>query len=448
VRRTIAVVGLGKVGLPLAVQYASKEATVIGCDISETVVAAVNAGESPIKEEAYLAERLAAAHRRGLLTATTDTSAAVRTADVIVVIVPLMISNEHEVDFRAMDSDTRAIALGLQPGTLVIYETTLPVGTTRERFGAILEELSGLKMGRDFSLAFSPERIRTGRIFADLANYPKVVGGIDAASTAAATAFYESVLDAPVMALSSAEAAEFTKLIETTYRDVNIGLANEFAVFAAERGIDVRESIAAANSQPQSHVHEPGVGVGGHCIPVYPYFLINNADPAAMRLATTARSINDGMAVHAADLLEQRLGSLTGRHVVILGLSYRADVKEAAYSTSLLLTHELERRGAVVSINDPLFTDAEIEARGARPIHLDDIDQVDAIVVQAYHQHYRDLPAAFFLKPRVVLDGRGDLDPFALGLDPTAYIRIGAPSHADRVQTDGSSLDLDTLVPA
>jgi nucleotide sugar dehydrogenase len=447
VSQTIAVVGLGKVGLPLAVQYASKGASVIGCDINEAVVAAVNVGQSTIREEANLAERLADVHRQGLLTATTDTAAAVRAANVIVVIVPLMVTEAHEIDFRAMDSATRAIGSGLQTGALVIYETTLPVGTTRERFGPILEELSGLKMGNGFSLAFSPERIRTGRIFAGLADFPKIVGGIDPASAKKAVAFYESVLEAPVMLVSSSEAAEFTKLVETTFRDVNIALANEFALFAATRGIDVREAISAANSQPQSHVHEPGVGVGGHCIPVYPYFLINNADPAEMQLATLARSINDGMAVHATDLLEERLGTLAGRQIVILGLAYRADVKEAAYSSTLRLMNELERRGAIVSVNDPLFTDAEIEARGGRPIRLEEVDHADAIVVQAFHQQYRGLPASFFQNATVVLDGRGDLDPVALGLDPTAYICIGTPNIANRLEFEPLSPGLGITLP-
>lgn len=427
---TVAVVGLGKVGLPLAVQYASHGTRVVGCDLSEAVVSAVNAGRSPIHGEAHLEERLQEAHERGRITATTHTAEAVRSADVVVVIVPLMVTPDHEIDFRAIDSATQDVGRGLQPGSLVIYETTLPVGTTRDRFGPMLERASGLRMGVDFSLAFSPERIRTGRIFRDLSTYPKIVGGIDQRSADAAASFYATVLDAPVTVLSSAEAAEYTKLIETTYRDVNIALANEFAVFAAQRGIDVHEAIAAANSQPQSHIHEPGVGVGGHCIPVYPYFLLNQAAPGELRLAGAARSINDSMASYATSLIETTLGSLAGRCVVILGLAYRANVKEAAYSSSLRLVHELERRGARVLVHDPLFSAAEIAARGATPLEDLPLDGIDAIVVQAFHDQYRAIPAAFFQNASVVIDGRGDLDPNALALSGrTVYIRIGRPSE-------------------
>ena len=231
---TIAVVGLGKIGLPLAAQFAGRGQRVIGCDINPAVVAAVNAGECPIVEEPGLEERVNATVAAGCLTATTDTAAAVRQSNVVVIIVPLLVDEAHAVDYSAVDAATRAVAQGLQPRTLVLYETTLPVGTTRERLGALLEAGSGLTMGRDFALAFSPERVYSGRIFRDLATYPKVVGGIDPTSTAAAVAFYAAVLDdAPVLAVRDAETAELVKLLETTYRDVNIALASEFARYAA-----------------------------------------------------------------------------------------------------------------------------------------------------------------------------------------------------------------------
>lgn len=427
---TVAVVGLGKVGLPLAVQYASHGARVIGCDINPTVVEMVNRGESPIIGEAHLEERLAEAHGRGLITATTDTASGARQADVVVVIVPMMIGPDHSVDYRAIDAATEAIGAGLRPGTLVVYETTLPVGTTRNRFGAILERSSGLRPGADFGLAFSPERIRTGRIFRDLATYPKVVGGIDPASTAQAESFYRTVLDAPVMTVRDAETAELTKLMETAYRDVNIALANEFAVYAASRGIDMREAAAAANSQPQSDIHEPGVGVGGHCIPVYPYFLLQDATEGELQLSRAARQINDGMATYAVTEFEQYLGDLTGRRVLIMGVTYRANVKEVAFSSALRLKRTLEARGAEVVMHDPLLSDVEIESLGGTPVSLENLGSVDGIVIQATHESYRALPSDFYRQARVVLDGRGEINPDALDLGETVWLRIGTPPVA------------------
>ena len=222
----------------------------------------------------------------GLLTATTDTAAAVAESDAVVIVVPLFVDAEGVPDFAAMDSATTETARGLKPGTLVSYETTLPVGTTRERFLPALEAGSGLRCGDDFYLVFSPERVFTGRVFADLRRYPKLVGGVDEASAERGVRFYEEVLefdDRPdltrpngVWDMGSAEGAEFAKLAETTYRDVNIGLANQFARFADSRGIDVQAVIDASNSQPFSHIHRPGVAVGGHCIPIYPRFYLWN----------------------------------------------------------------------------------------------------------------------------------------------------------------------------
>ncbi|MGN6130467.1 MAG: nucleotide sugar dehydrogenase, partial [Nocardioidaceae bacterium] len=297
----ICVVALGKIGLPLAVQFASKGHRVVGADIDQRAVDLVNAGQEPFPGEAHLDTMLKQVVEDGLLSATTDTAAAVAESDAVVLVVPLFVDAEGVPDFGPMDAATRAVAAGLRPGTLVSYETTLPVGTTRNRWAPMLESGSGLSAGKDFSLVFSPERVLTGRVFADLRRYPKLVGGVDEASAARGVEFYEAVLDFDerpdleqpngVWDLGSAEAAELAKLAETTYRDVNIGLANQFARFAAGHGIDVHAVIEASNSQPYSHIHRPGVAVGGHCIPVYPrLYLWKDPDATVVRAAREANA--------------------------------------------------------------------------------------------------------------------------------------------------------------
>src|SRR5436190_21869812 len=185
-----------------------------------------------------------------------------------------------------MDSAVAAIGPGVHAGSLVIFETTLPVGDTRDRFTPRLEAASGLKADADFFVAFSPERLYSGAALRNLATYPKLVGGIGPASTARAAAFYDAVLDTEIVAMSNAEAAEFSKLADTTYRDVNIALANEFARYAERIGVDIHEVIAAANSQPYSHIHQPGLGVGGHCIPASPHLLLSRPpEPELVELA-------------------------------------------------------------------------------------------------------------------------------------------------------------------
>jgi len=405
----IAVVGLGHIGLPLAAQYASKGHRVIGCDINPAVVEMVNAGRA-YDDEPGLQERVAEAVKAGLLTAQTSTTEGVEQAEIVVVIVPLMVDEDKAIAYHAMDAATRDVAAGLKPGTLVVYETTLPVGDTRNRFGPMLEDGSGLKAGQDFSLAFSPERVYVGRVFEDLRKYPKIVGGIDPQSTKKAVAFYEAVLDADVTEVENAETAEFTKLAETTYRDVNIALANEFAAFAEAQGIDVLQAIDAANSQPFSHIHRPGVGVGGHCIPVYPYFYANRTDNAA-RIARLSREVNDGMASHVVSRLEAALDGLAGKTVVVFGWAYRENVKEDAFTVAKRLVRELREAGAAVLVHDPHYTADELKSRGLMPYEPGSDTRVDAVILQAVHQAYREYDWSSIPGLSVLVDGRNQLTP-------------------------------------
>ncbi len=429
------VVGLGKIGLPLAALYARSGRRVIGCDINPAVVETINNGLSHIQEEPGLAEAVAAATGQKLLSATLNTCEAVQCASVVVVIVPVTIDKRHEVDFKAIDAATRAIGAGLQPGTLVIYESTLPVGTTTRRFAQILEQASHLKAGQDFFLAYSPERVASGHIFRDLRIYPKVVGGIDARSTAAAISFYESVLDAQIITMASTDEAEFVKLIETTYRDVNIALANEYACYADAHGLNVVAAIAAANSQPYSHIHTPGVGVGGHCIPVYPYFLLAGIEdgynqiygpqPPMLQLPQLARRINDAMAEYAVDRIEAITGSLIGHSVLILGVAYRGNVREAAFTSAKLLQDALIERGADVYADDPLFSTDELCALEYTPLTPEIQSKIRAIILQADHQAYRSFDLSRFTGCQVVLDGRRALNHEKIEALGMRYISVG-----------------------
>ena len=413
----IAVVALGKIGLPLAVQFAGLGHDVVGADINPETVALVNRGQEPFPGESELALRLADVVSQGRLTATTSTADAVAASEAVVVVVPLFVDAEGVPDFGWMDDATREIGTALTVGTLVSYETTLPVGTTRSRFGPMLEQLSGLRCGEDFYLAFSPERVFTGRVFADLRRYPKLVGGVDAESGKRAVAFYESVLEFDerpdlgrangVWDLGSAEASELAKLAETTYRDVNIGLANQFARFADSHGIDVYEVIAASNSQPFSHIHQPGIAVGGHCIPIYPQMYLWN-DPGAT-VVRAARAANSAMPEYAVSVLEAAFGDLTGSHVAVLGASYRGGVKETAFSGVFPTVEALVKRGASVRVHDPMYTDDELRGLGLEPFHLG--ERADAVVIQADHSSYHELGSPDVPGVRAIVDGRRITDP-------------------------------------
>jgi nucleotide sugar dehydrogenase len=453
----VAVVGLGKIGLPLAVQYARHGRGVIGCDINPLVVEMINAGKSHVQEEPELTAEVCSLVSEHLLSATQHTTWAVQQAKVVVVIVPVIVDEQHRVDFEWIDEATTSIGEGLRPGTLVIYETTLPVGTTARRFRPILESTSNLKAGKDFYLAYSPERVSSGHIFRDLQNYPKVVGGIDEASAFAAASFYRSVLDAEIIPMPSTNDAEFVKLIETTYRDVNIALANEYARYADAHGLDVKAAIAAANTQPYSHIHAPGVGVGGHCIPVYPYFLMQGLlegemdqqklEPAHLLLPRAARQINDAMAEYAVQRVEAEVGSLLGQVALMLGVAYRGDVRETAFTSAQLLSQALERHGAIVYADDPLYSDQELLSMGYTPLPEGAKPQVKAIILQADHAAYQAFDFSAFAGCQVLLDGRRGLDRETIEAAGIRYIAIG----------DGQSLghqraaevnQLDSLITA
>jgi len=428
----IAVVALGKIGLPLAVQFAKKGHHVIGCDVNQAAVDLINAGTEPFPGEAHLAEYLKEVTTSGLLRATTDTTSAVAESDAVVVVVPLFVDNDGVPDFGWMDAATEKIAAGLKPGTLVSYETTLPVGTTRNRFAPALEKISGLVAGTDFHLVFSPERVLTGRVFADLRKYPKLVGGINDSSTKAGVDFYQQVLDfddRPDLAekngvwdLGTSEASEMAKLAETTYRDVNIALANQFAIFAEGANIDIAKVIAASNSQPFSHIHQPGIAVGGHCIPIYPRFYLWN-DPQAT-VVRAAREANAGMPAHAVSLLSGELGSLSGKKVAVLGISYRGGVKESAFSGVFPTVTSLKAAGADVVVHDPMYTDEEITRLGFMPYALG--GAVDGLIIQADHKEYKALTAQNFPGVKAVVDGRRSLN--RANFAGIAFRVIGAPA--------------------
>jgi nucleotide sugar dehydrogenase len=413
----IALVALGKIGLPLAVQFAKKGHQVIGCDVNQKTVDLVNQGIEPFPGEAHLDQYLKEVVSSGLLTATTDTTAAVSQVDAVVVVVPLFVDNDGVPDFGWMDDATAKIAAGLKPGTLVSYETTLPVGTTRNRFAPALEKGSGLVAGKDFHLVFSPERVLTGRVFADLRKYPKLVGGINESSTKAGIDFYNTVLDFDdrpdltekngVWDLLTCEASEMAKLAETTYRDVNIALANQFAIFAEGANIDIAKVISASNSQPYSHIHQPGIAVGGHCIPIYPRFYLWN-DPKAT-VVRAAREANAAMPEHAVSILAEQLGGLKGKQVAVLGISYRGGVKESAFSGVFSTVDNLKKSGATVVVNDPMYTDEEITSLGFTPYKLG--GPVDALILQADHKEYKELKSSDFPGIKAIVDGRRCLKP-------------------------------------
>ncbi len=408
----ITIIGLGKIGLPFAVQAANQGHSVIGCDINPKTVDLVNSAQTPFPGETGLEDRLRRAVQEGKLVASTETAEAVQQSEAVVILVPVLVDNQGQPDFTFIDSATEAIAKGLKPGTLICYETTLPVGTTRNRFGKMLEEKTGLTCGEGFYLAFSPERIASGTAFHDFEYYPKIVGGVNSKSEEAATSFYKTIFQFSdredlkrkngVWPIGSVEAAEFAKLAETTYRDVNIGLSNQFAAYAEKIGVDIYKIIEACNSQPYSHLHQPGIAVGGHCIPVYPHFYLHG-DPEA-QIVSSARLVNKSVPVRMIDVLNEHFGDLAGKRVAILGLAYRAGVKEHAFSGAKDLASEVLDRGGKPLVHDPMYSDDELNALGFDCYSFG--ETCDAVILHTSHADYKALSYENFPGAQIFIDGR------------------------------------------
>jgi nucleotide sugar dehydrogenase len=413
----ISVIGLGKIGLPLAAQFASKGHIVSGVDINNSTVKTINQGQTPFPGEAGLREKLEELVPLGLLRATTSFSDSVPGADAVVVAVPLLVDeNTWEPDYSLIDAATLNIGKFLTAGSLISYETTLPIGTTRDRIKPLLESVSSMREGQDFDIVFSPERVLTGRVFSDLSKYPKLIGGLSQSGAQKGIKFYEKVLsfDARndlarpngVWDMGSAEAAEMAKLAETTYRDVNIALANQFAVYSQKVGIDINKIIEACNSQPFSHIHKPGIAVGGHCIPVYPRLYLWS-DPEA-DLVRAARNFNSSMPEYYISNLEKQAGDLSKKKVVILGAAYRGEVKETALSGVFPLVKSLESRGVSPTVFDPFYSNDELISIGLVPHILG--DDVDILILHSEHREFLELNPTNFPNVKFLLDGRNFLN--------------------------------------
>jgi len=412
----VAVYGLGKMGLPLASVYGEVTGNVVGADIDPSVVATINDGNCHIKREPELASIVSELVSDGSLEATVEPRDAAANASIHVVIVPTPITDTNAPDLSILDAVIEDIATGLQAGDFVIIECTVPPQTTEHRVRRALESNSGLNIG-DFGLAFCPERTSSGRALEDIRGaYPKVVGGVDKESTRVGTLIYEEINDRGVIPVSDATTAEAVKVFEGLYRDVNIALANELATLTDEMGVDVNEAIDVANTQPFCDIHDPGPGVGGHCIPFYPYFVINPFSTETP-LLEMARSVNDSMPAFTVGKIREEFvaegESLEGSSVLVLGLTYRPGVEEIRASPSIMIAEELSSSGADVYGVDPMLdTATEFDLQ---LIELEDVydRSWDAIISVTPHDEFESIRWESIERADgqlVVIDGRGTVD--------------------------------------
>ncbi|MHA2406264.1 MAG: nucleotide sugar dehydrogenase [Candidatus Hermodarchaeia archaeon] len=393
---TIDLVGIGNMGLPVAVAFAKEGAQVVGVRTNQALVDQINRGESPLIGEPKIPELLTEMIKAGKFRATTDGTAAAKDSDVIILLLPLLVNAIGQEDYSIIQRAAEVAGKGLEKGDLVITSTTMPPGATERVVNPVLEAASGLVAGKDFGLAHSPERLMVGRVVRNLYKFPKIVGGIDRASTEAAAGVYGVFGD--VVQTSTLLAAELVKVAEGTFRDVNIGYANFLAKLCEPLGVDAWEVIAAANEDTREHcmIHRPSAGVGGHCIPIYPWFLINKAkevgiNPSFLR---QARHINDSMPSHTVNLiircLNSKKKSVKGSKISLLGISFRADVKETRFAPSLRILEQLrEYNPKAILACDPFFSKKELTDFGFTAASFDEALNADCVVLLASHSVFQ-----------------------------------------------------------
>jgi len=388
----IGIIGLGYVGLPLAVAFSQSGLRVIGFDIQQKRVDAVNNGQSYIADVS--SGSLSTAVTTGRLQATTEQSRLQEVAAVCIC-VPTPLTKTKEPDLSYVRHESEELSRYLQPEQLVVLESTTYPGTTRELMLPILER-SGLKAGQDFYLAYSPERVDPGNQEHNIRNTPKIVGGIDAASTKLAELLYRQIADV-VLPVSSSEVAEMTKVFENVFRSVNIALVNELAQLCDKMGISVWEVIEAASSKPFGYMpFYPGPGVGGHCIPLDPYYLANKASEYDFhtRFIELAADINEQMPYYVISgimgALNTAAKSLKGAKVLVLGVAYKKDVADTRESPSLKIVQLLCERGARVSYNDPYIPEIKIsqDTMASADLTAECLSSADCVVIATAHSCY------------------------------------------------------------
>jgi len=383
----ICVIGLGYIGLPTASTFATNGVRVVGVDINKSIIDTINRGDIHIYEPG-LHEVVTEALESKML----SVSLTVEPSDAFIIAVPTPFYGDKKADLRAVRSAAETIVPFLRKGNLVILESTSPPKTTSNVVAPILEK-SGLKAGEDFLLCYSPERVLPGRIMIELVENARVMGGITPESALAGKELYSAFVKGDVI-LTNATTAEMVKLMENTYRDVNIAVANEFARLADRFQIDVWEAIQIANLHPRVQILNPGPGVGGHCISVDPWFLVEAA-PDLTPLIRTAREVNDSQPDYVKTLISRALdGDLKGKKIAVLGMAYKANVDDLRESPSRDVVNLLQDAGATVMAFEPYKPDAVIQ--GVNIVHSlhEAVEGADAIVVLLAHDQFKRLTPA------------------------------------------------------
>jgi UDP-N-acetyl-D-mannosaminuronic acid dehydrogenase len=398
----ICVLGLGYIGLPTASTFATSGVKVIGVDVNKRVVNSLQNGEIHIYEPGLRTLVQAAIQSGNLVIADRPEK-----ANAFIIAVPTPFYDEKKADLTYVKSAAESIVPFLEKGNLVVLESTSPPRTTIDILIPILEK-SGMKAGKDFYVAYSPERVLPGQILRELIENARVIGGIDETSALIGKSLYQIFVKGEII-ITTSTTAEMVKLMENTYRDVNIAIANEFARLADRFGVDVWEAIEIANLHPRVNILRPGPGVGGHCISVDPWFLVEAA-PDITPLIHTARKVNDAQPAHVVDLVERILGSLVDKNIAVLGLAYKPDVDDLRESPAVEVAGKLVNKGAHVTAYEPFKKDFVYPGVSMAATLEEAVKEADMLVLLVNHTDFKHIDPGYLTsltKARKILDTVG-----------------------------------------
>ncbi len=393
-KSSIAIFGLGHMGLPTAALLANSGLRVLGVDINKKTVEIVNSGQSPIMEPG-LDEMVKKTVENGFLAATSDTQEAGK-SQIFMIIVPTPVDKNKKSDLNAVISASKSISEILKEGDLVIIESTVPPGTCENLVIPSLEK-SGLLAEKDFKVAYTPERALPNNTLYEMTHNARVIGGVDSKSTEMAASLYSRITEGEIIMVQNLVTAEMVKLMENTYRDTNIALANEMAMVCDALGVDAIEAIKAANHHPRVNLHTPGPGVGGHCLSIDPYFIVETARENGVEtpLISTARDINEGMPDEVAKIVQNSLEevgkTIKGSKIGILGVAYKGNVADARETPAKPLISNLMDKGATVLVNDPHVPPALITSWGPEVVELEKALSSDCVVLVTDHDLYCEI---------------------------------------------------------
>lgn len=393
--KNITIFGLGHIGLPTAALFANSGLQVTGVDINERTIEYVNKGKSPIIEPG-LDELVKKAVEIGKLSATNNGLEAINASNVIIIIVPTPMDKQNRAELTAVNTACKTISEGLKKDDLVIIESTVPQGTCENIVIPILEK-SGLIAGIDFGIAYTPERAIPNNTIYEMTHNARVIGGINKESAISAITLYKRITKGEIIKVNNLVTAETVKLIENTYRDTNIALANEIAMICEELGVDAIEAINAANHHPRVNIHMPGPGVGGHCLAIDPYFIVETAEENGLNapLIRNARIVNEGMPNHVIKLVKDALNetgkTIKGSKVGILGVAYKGNVADARETPAKHIIQLLNEHDAKVFANDPYTPDEIISSLGAKPVNMNKALECDCVILVTDHDVYREI---------------------------------------------------------